>query len=800
RLHKTIASSDWSQTLTQAQTDDPIIKMLDMNNPMTDGRCLCGLCVMDMIARIANDVRDVPRRKVLLFVGSNIIVQTGTAPMNNGLSCDKLVRDSREALFDALGASGMTVHSIDPQGVASVGPATRATVPNGIENRDGAALRGQLTQERDDFMKAQGNLGVLPDLTGGRTILNSNEPFRMVPDVLRESDNYYLLAFEPIEGTGEVRHDIQVKVARKGVDVHTARYLGPSTAAVATAAASTPTSPLERALTDLLPDASPPLGMSVAAFAGPDRGHAYVGVTLDASAFADKSGSIPLEIAVLASDARGRRVGGARQAGTIQVPPGAAGMGAFVELQTYVTLPAGDYELRAAVMNADTRAASSVFTHVTIPSFDAGSLGLSDVVLGTRENAGSLPDGAPAIPIVPTTAREFNANGSAWAFLRAYRGGDNGGAQAVSLDANVLDNRGRRARHLSLPDARFADRSADVRVPLPLKDLPPGDYVLRVDAKQGRAESFREVAFTVAPAAAPIVLTEHTPELDAALAAAAAYLQDYEHRIGAIGAEEQYEQSVPPLGGAAAGTTTPARQGINGAVVSRGAVETAGTAPTTRKTRANIMTISLGARGWVAFRDIFEVDGRPVHDREERLSRILQNVNPDSLEQARKIAVESARFNLNPETARIDRTTNVPMTALLYLRGINQSRSAFRLGRPDRVGGVNCVTLQFTEQSQPRLVRTNDGAPAEGTFWIDMASGGRVVKTEIRMQSASAPGQPVIRSQTAVTYAHVDKLDLWVPVVMDENYEVTASRQTLTGHATYSDFRVFKVSTSTDVK
>jgi hypothetical protein len=37
-------------------------------------------------------------------------------------------------------------------------------------------------------------------------------------------------------------------------------------------------------------------------------------------------------------------------------------------------------------------------------------------------------------------------------------------------------------------------------------------------------------------------------------------------------------------------------------------------------------------------------------------------------------------------------------------------------------------------------------------------------------------------------------------VVMDETYEVAATRQAVTGHATYSDFREFKVTTSADIK
>ncbi len=785
RLHKTIATSDWATGLSQAQKDDPIIASLGLDNPMEDGRCLCGLCVMDTIARIANDVRNVPRRKVMLFIGSNIIVQVGTPTMNPGLSCDKLVRDSREALVDALGTSGLTVHSIDPQGLASIGPATRASVPNGIENRDGAVLNGQLTQERNDFMKAQGNLDVLPALTGGRTILNSNEPFRMVPDVLHESEAYYLIAFEPIEAAGDIRHDIQVKVARKGVNVHTARYIAPATASSASAAPA-PSSPLERALTDVLPDASLPLGMSVATLAGRDPGHTYVAVTLDASAFATAPGSIPLEIGVLASDERGRRAGGARQTGTVEVPASAAstpGMAPFVELQTYLTLAPGDYELRAAVMNTDTRAASSVFTHVTVPSFETTRLALSDVVLGTRDNAGSLPEGAPAMSVVPTTMRVFGTNDAVSAFARVYRVMDKEGAAAVSIDTSVLDAAGKRIRHQSLPAARFEDRNADIRLALPLKDLPSGNYVLRIDAKQGRAEASRTIAFTVTSARLSTAPEPHSVELDAALGTAAAYLDRYEHRISAIGAEEQYEQMVVPPGGIVMGDLR-GRQSAP--------------PPITRKTRANVMTISLGARGWVTFRDVFELDGRPVRDREERLSRVLQNVTADSLEQARRIAAESARYNLDPEPTHINRTINVPMTALLYLRGANQARSSFRLGKPERVGGVDCKTLQFTEESLPRLIRTTDDAPAQGTFWIDMTSG-QIVMSELTMESQGI-GSPAVRSRTTVTYGRVDKLDLWVPVVMEESYEVRTTRQLVTGRATYSDFREFKVTTSEDIK
>ena len=76
-------------------------------------------------------------------------------------------------------------------------------------------------------------------------------------------------------------------------------------------------------------------------------------------------------------------------------------------------------------------------------------------------------------------------------------------------------------------------------------------------------------------------------------------------------------------------------------------------------------------------------------------------------QQARRIADEGARFNLSPQRFAFNRTLNVPMTALRFLRRPNQHRSTFRVDRvePSR------VVLRFKEEATPRLIGSEDGAP-----------------------------------------------------------------------------------------
>jgi hypothetical protein len=259
--------------------------------------------------------------------------------------------------------------------------------------------------------------------------------------------------------------------------------------------------------------------------------------------------------------------------------------------------------------------------------------------------------------------------------------------------------------------------------------------------------------------------------LDTILRAAAAYIDTYERDLPAIVTLEDYKQVVLPAG------------------VSDIA---------SRLTRAHMVTIGFGELGWIAFRDVFEVDGHQVRGREERLSRLLSRITRESLQQARAIASESARFNLDAPGSRINRTVNTPLAALAYLRGRNQSRSRFVLRSVRAPGHSTTAVIDFTEDATPRLISTNGNTPAKGTYVIDSATG-RVEHSELRLQSALDPSRTV-RAAISVTYALVPSLDMWLPASMDDVYELSPTRQTIRGHAVYSDSRRFSVTVEEDIR
>ncbi len=212
------------------------------------------------------------------------------------------------------------------------------------------------------------------------------------------------------------------------------------------------------------------------------------------------------------------------------------------------------------------------------------------------------------------------------------------------------------------------------------------------------------------------------------------------------------------------------------------------------------------------FRDVFEVDGRPVRDRQERLQKLFLEKPASAMADASRIAQESSRYNIGP----IDRTVNVPTLPLQFLQRRYLPRFKFKKARQEIVDTLRVWRIDYSEKARPTLIRRRGGedVPAEGAFWIDAATG-RVVRTRLRVEIPrdpatmqgpevvgamrdETPGRAALDAEIIVTYRASDTLGVWVPSEMKEVYLYGVRR--ITAVATYSNFRRFQILTEETVK
>jgi len=274
--------------------------------------------------------------------------------------------------------------------------------------------------------------------------------------------------------------------------------------------------------------------------------------------------------------------------------------------------------------------------------------------------------------------------------------------------------------------------------------------------------------------AASVVTAGQTLPLDALLADAARYVARYVETFSNVVTEEHYQQelvSASPLRVTNPpdpfGAPPPARSGR-------------------RTLRSDLVLVHVGPPlEWRPYRDVFEVNGKPVRDRDDRLVQLFMQPAQTTEEQALRIAQESARFNLS----NVGRTLNAPGLALAFLQQTVQSRFQFTLDKRDGSAWI----VKYTEQVVPTLFRHNSvlDNPSTGRFWIE-AGTGIVSRTEHVVTPEN------LRAEVTTVFRMDKQLGIAVPVEMEE--EVTGgpnSRNKLTGRATYTRFRRFEVRTET---
>jgi hypothetical protein len=281
--------------------------------------------------------------------------------------------------------------------------------------------------------------------------------------------------------------------------------------------------------------------------------------------------------------------------------------------------------------------------------------------------------------------------------------------------------------------------------------------------------------FLLAVPAAPPAQESRLP---AVLKHAATYVSDFAHRVSGLAAEELYVQDIEEAPGRRA-------PGLSH-----------------RELKSDLLLVQIPGNLPVEFRDVFEVDGQPVRDRGDRLTRLF--LNPASGgPQAAEIVAESARYNIG----RVVRTMNTPMLPLIFLSAAVQRGFEFKRA-PDATPtmaqqaaidsghftvSAEVWVVEYREKQRGTIIRTPEGRdlPSHGRFWLD-PNDGRVLQSELITETPSAPN---IVATIDVSYQTEPELGLPVPAQMRERYEFGIG-QAVTGAATYGHFR--KVSVGTD--
>ena len=180
----------------------------------------------------------------------------------------------------------------------------------------------------------------------------------------------------------------------------------------------------------------------------------------------------------------------------------------------------------------------------------------------------------------------------------------------------------------------------------------------------------------------------------------------------------------------------------------------------------------------MVFRDVREVDGKPIRDKEDRMTRMFVQPFDNAVRRARDIHRDGLRFNID-NGRMMD-----PLTVIGYLQ--LEYQGGFRLTRGDIARDLGPDVRVIDLVPTAARGRTANAARA----WISESTG-EIFKTELRSGFGA-------RAQTTTTTFSPDPvLKIRVPAEMRD--DVPRGGDDFIGVATYSNVRRFEVTTESVV-
>ncbi len=341
---------------------------------------------------LVRSAKTIPGRKLVFFISDGFFLDERNSGSINAL----------QRITSAAAKSGVVIYSIDARGL--VASLTDASSPSQFDpsGRLQRAAMGELSASQD-------GLNALARDTGGKAFFNSNALEPAVGRALRETSNYYLLAWKPdqeTKGSSKFRR-IEVKVAGKaGLTVQVRRGffdVEPPPPASKTktpkkqpAAQKVPEGELVKVMSRPFPQREIPIALNLNYLNLADKGSmlsASMQVPREFFSFAPVNGkeTAVVDIGGTFFNAKGQPGAQFNNRITITTASPDPKVGQDLAYGHPVFLEPGLYQVRVAARDEKSGRAGSAHSWIEIPDLSKGQLALSSVLVGMRPAAARNP-------------------------------------------------------------------------------------------------------------------------------------------------------------------------------------------------------------------------------------------------------------------------------------------------------------------------------------------------------------------------------------------------------------------------
>jgi VWFA-related protein len=461
------------------------------------------LSLVQKLAEFMEGIRG--RRKSILLVSEGISYDVHDVFTNS--SAGFILQQTRDTVAAAT-RGNVAIYALDPRGLT----AFDETIEVGGTPADITPSQFSVTGSLQSALRlSQQSLQVLADETGGFAAVNRNDLSGAFARIVRENSVYYVLGYYPSNEQRDGRfRTLDVRVKRPGLQVRARRgYVAPrgrapaAKPAVTAANGETMSAAAVSALNSPIPLSDIPLTMFAAAYKGtPPTAAVALSLErrLDGLRFEEKNGTFNnrLEVVFSSVDQGGTIRPGSRHVVTLELKPETLAIARQrgFRVLSEMTLPPGRYQLRAAVADQGGSRSGSVLYDLEVPDFRKTGLSMSGVSITSASGAGT-PTVRPQDPLkdfLPgpaITMREFQRNDVLALFAEFYENLQGSPAHTFEMSTTLRAEDGRvvyqNREERSSADLQGASGGFGYSHQIPLKDITPGNYVLRVEGRS-RAE------------------------------------------------------------------------------------------------------------------------------------------------------------------------------------------------------------------------------------------------------------------------------------------------------------------------